>query len=173
MNGSQENCQSEVGSGGVLSVPEEFCQIGGGGGVEPVMRRVQRSLSGGGSVEWSGGGEAPGAERNRSTSRKAERTFPHGGADKLDGGPDKWIQNRTEGGQIERITRSLRSGGFWILLERFSLGAADFLEIPAKINLNQFRILLARFFSWKKDQKAANSEGSEGSGLVGILKFHV
>ena len=55
MNGSQENCQSEVGSGGVLSVPEEFCQIGGVGGVEPVMRRVPRSLSGGGSVEWSGG----------------------------------------------------------------------------------------------------------------------
>ena len=74
MNGSQENCQSEGGSGIVLSVPEEFCQIGGVGGVEPVMRRVPRSLSGGGSVEWSGGGEAPGAERNRSTSRKAERT---------------------------------------------------------------------------------------------------
>ena len=67
-------------------------------------------------MEWSGGGEAPGAERNRSTSRKAE---PHGGADKLDGGPDKWMQNRTEGCQIDRITRSLRSGGFWILLEWF------------------------------------------------------
>ena len=29
------------------------------------------------------------------------------------------MQNHTEGGQIDRITRSLRIGGFWILLEWF------------------------------------------------------
>ena len=85
LNGSQDNSQSEVGSGGVLSVPEEFCQIGGVGGVEPVMRRVQRSLSGGGSVERSGGAKPRSGTEPIHLPKGGANLLPHGEPAKLDG----------------------------------------------------------------------------------------